>query len=259
MIKDIIESGESKKPIISHYPREIADVDKYNESQKYTLPRMCKSFWNNRGMLSFMGAEMKDTNNKAYMTPYMAGGFVFCKSDFLKEVPYDPNLPYLFVGEEIAHSIRSWTHGWDIFTPTENIIFHEYTRASKPKIWTDNPTYSDMAAFNKVKYYIGLIKEDSELTPEMKLNLDKYGLGTDRTLSDYYKYAGIDVDKKIVTTNFCKDGNKATEDDIYKSNEKNHKIEGFSFNTNEKNLFVICTFVVSVILITYGCWRLCKR
>ncbi len=231
MIKDIVASGESKKPIMSHYPREITDHDNFKETDRFHVPRMCKSFWNNRGMISFMGAETQDTKGKPYMTPYIAGGMVFCHSDFLKEVPYDPNLPYLFVGEEIGHSIRAWTHGWDIFTPTENIVFHEYTRSSKPKIWTDNPTYSDMAAFDKVKYYIGLIKDESLLKPEIRVNLDKYGLGKVRTLDDYYKYAGIDTENKTVSTNFCRENNKATEDDIKKSNEKNHVKEGFALNS----------------------------
>lgn len=230
MIKDIINSGTSKKPILSHYPREIGDHERYNENERFNVPRMCKSFWNNRGMLSFMGAETRSTDNKPYQTPYIAGGMIFSPSDYLVEVPYDPNLPYLFVGEEILHSIRAYTHGWDVFTPTENIVFHEYTRQDKPKIWTDNPTYSDQQAFDKVKYYIGLLQE-SKLTPEMKVNLDKYGLGKKRTLKQYYDYAGIDKDKQIVTTNFCKPNNKADEEDIKQSNEKNHIKEGFTFYT----------------------------
>ena len=257
MIKDIISSGESKKPILSHYPREFNDYENYKDSDKTYVPRMCKSFWNNRDMLSFMGAETKDTHNKPYKTPYIAAGMVFCNSNYLNDVPYDPNLPYLFVGEEILHSIRAYTHGWDVYTPTENIIFHEYTRSDKPKIWTDNPTYSDMQAFEKVKYYIGLVKDDTNLTPEVKLNLDKYGLGNVRTLKDYYKFAGIDTDKKIVTTNFCKDGNKATEDDIVQSNEKNHVKEGFTFLTEQSMekiflIIIIILIVLIILLILFG-------
>ena len=250
MIKDIIASGESKKPILSHYPREISEHGSFKESNSTVVPRMCKSFWNNRGMLSFLGAEMKDSNGKAYMTPYIAGGMIFCHSEFLIEVPFDPKLPYLFVGEEILHSIRAYTYGWDIFTPTENIVFHEYTRAEKPKIWTDNPYYSDMAAFEKVKYYIGLSEDDSKISPDLKINLDKYGLGKVRTLKQYLDFAGIDVEKKIVTTNFCRDGNKATEEDIKQSNEKNHVKENFSFKNGDKyNIWEILLLVTIVLFI----------
>ena len=252
MIKDIIASGDSKKPIISHYPREIADHDIYNEEvDKNQVPRMCKAFWNTREMLSFMGAEVNDTKGKAYMTPYIAGGMMFSHSDFLHEVPYDPNLPYLFVGEEILHSIRAYTNGWDIFTPTENIVFHEYTRASKPKIWTDNPYYSDIPAFDKVKYYIGLDKNDDKLTSEIKINLDKYGIGKVRSLQDYYKYAGIDVVKKEVTTNFCRPDNKASEYDIEQSNEKNHIKENFNFyNPSSYTIWDILLIILIIVMIS---------
>ena len=203
-----------------------------------------------------MGAETRNTGGKPYMTPYMAGGMIFSNSNLLKEVPYDPNLPYLFVGEEIGHSIRAWTHGWDMFTPSENIVFHEYTRSTKPKIWTDNPTYSDMPAFEKVKYYIGIIDNSSKLTPEIKVNLDKYGLGKERTLQQYYDYAKIDLKNKTVSSNFCRDKNEATEDDIKQSNEKNHVKENFTYRTKKKCSSLIN--IIAIILILFGIFFLGK-
>ena len=255
MIKDIKDSGKSKKPILSHYPREISDHDNYKDSDKKMVPRMCKAFWNNRGMLSFMGAETRDTNDEAYQTPYIAGGFIFAPYEYLVEVPYDPNLPYLFVGEEILHSLRAYTFGWDVFTPTENIVFHEYTRASKPKIWTDNPYYSDMAAFDKAKYYLGIIKDKNSLKDEVKVNLDKYGLGTARSLKDFFNYTGIDADKQTVSTNFCRPDNKASEEDIKQSNEKNHIKENFilfknsEYTTGEKIGIIIGMILTSIFII----------
>ena len=221
MIKKIKELGLSQKPVISHYPKEIKDYEN-REKNKYSVPRMCKSFFNKRDMISFLGAEIMDTKKQFYQTPYVAGGMVFSESYFLKELPYDPELPYLFVGEEILHSIRYYTNGWDVFTPDENIIFHEYTRKDKPKIWTDNPSYSDMDAFEKVKYYIGLVSDDSKIKDNLKKNLHKYGLGTQRSLQDYYDFAGIDINKKIVKKNFCKNNNIASDEDIFRSNEINH-------------------------------------
>lgn len=221
MLMDIKNKGLSKKPILSHYPKEISTYESYTDEMKHIVPRICKSFFNDRGMISFMGAEEIDTNNIPYMTPYVAGGMFFCESYFLEELPFDPNLPFLFVGEEILHSIRFYTHGWDIFTPTENVVFHEYTRAEKPKIWTDNPYYSDLPAFDKVKYYLKLMN-DAKVEDTLKFNLDKYGLGKVRSLEEYYNFAGIDVKNKRVYKNFCKENNIATEEDIKMSNEKDY-------------------------------------
>lgn len=242
MLIDIKNKGLSKKPVISHYPKEITTYDGYTDDIKKIVPRMCKSFFNDRGMISFMGSEELNTNNIPYMTPYVAGGMFFCESYFLKELPFDPNLPFLFVGEEILHSIRFYTHGWDIFTPTENVVFHEYTRAEKPKIWTDNPHYIDTPAFEKVKHYLKLMDHDKDVEGYLKFNLDKYGLGKSRTLEDYFKFAGIDVENKKVYKNFCKENNIATEEDILMSNEINHRkntttgnIEGFENVSLKKN------------------------
>ena len=72
-----------------------------------------------------------------------------------------------------------------------HVIFHEYTRKDKPKIWTDNPTYSDKDAFEKVKFYIGLVENDSKISDSLKKSLKKFGLGNIRTLDDYYNFSGI--------------------------------------------------------------------
>lgn len=267
MLMDIKNRGLSKKPVLSHYPKEISEYDSYAKNMdemKYKVPRMCKSFFNDRGMISFMGAEEIDTNNIPYMTPYVAGGMFFCESYFLNELPFDPSLPFLFVGEEILHSIRFYTHGWDIFTPTQNVVFHEYTRATKPKIWTDNPYYIDVPAFDKVKHYLKLM-DNVNVRDDLKFNLDKYGLGSVRSLEDYYRFAGIDLENKKVYKNFCRENNIATEEDILMSNEVNHKkettpstglIEGFEnvFNNGNKgsdNEIYRILILMGVLLVFY--------
>ena len=194
MINMIKNSNLSLKPVLSHYPKEYGsyETNETNDEERYNVPRMCKSFFNKRDMISFMGAQIMNSNKIPYNTPYLASGMFFCESYFLNELPYDPNLDYLFVGEEILHSIRFYTNGWDIYTPYENIIFHEYERKDKPKIWTDNPYYSDLPAFNKVKYYIGMLQEKEKNNIEKNIinNIDKYCLGKKRSLQDYYNFAG---------------------------------------------------------------------
>ena len=230
MIQEIKDKKLSKKPVLSHYPKEIESYESETDQSKWVVPRICKSFFNKRGMISFMGSQNLNTQQEYYNTPYVSGGMVFCESKFVNEMPFDPNLPYLFTGEEILQSVRFYTNGWDVFTPNQNIVYHEYTRANKPKIWTDNPTYSDMDAFNKVKQYLHLINEDVKQLPEsVTVNMDKYGLGTTRTLESYWKFAGIDTANQIVSTNFCQLNNVATKEDIEKSSENRWtEKEGFT-------------------------------
>ncbi len=35
------------------------------------------------------------------------------------QVPYDPDLPFLFFGEEMSMLARMWTNGWDVMAPTQ--------------------------------------------------------------------------------------------------------------------------------------------
>ena len=56
-------------------------------------------------------------------------------SGFLKDVPFDPFLPWIFMGEEIILSARLWTHGYDIYTPTQPVLTHRYKRMDQPKFW----------------------------------------------------------------------------------------------------------------------------
>jgi hypothetical protein len=76
--------------------------------------------------------------------PFIAAGFFFAHASFLTEIPFDPLIPWCFMGEEIALSMRAWTHGWDIYAPRKNLIAHQYRpgRMGLPKFWeTANRLY----------------------------------------------------------------------------------------------------------------------
>jgi hypothetical protein len=220
MIDEIKRNTESKEVVLSHYPPSYED---YNNKDKNTniVHTLCQSFFNDRGMVSFLGAEAIDMTKKKYIqTPHIAAGMFFCEGKCLKDVPYDPHLPNLFVGEEILHSARIWTSGYDIYTPTKNVIYHLYTRANQPKVWTDKNNFIDIDAFNKVKLLLELVDPGINivLPDHVKENIDKYGIGKKRSLKDYYNFAGIDKANKKILKNFCK-----TPNDIIDVHSHNHK------------------------------------
>ena len=76
-------------------------------------------------------------SGKTLQIPFIAAGFFFTSSKFLIDVPFDPYLPYVFMGEEIALSIRAWTSGYNIYAPRYNYIAHQYRpgRLGLPKFW----------------------------------------------------------------------------------------------------------------------------
>jgi hypothetical protein len=80
-------------------------------------------------------------------------------------------------------------------------------------------------------------------------------LGNIRSLQDYYNFAGIDINKKIVKKNFCRKDNIASDEDIFKSNEINHGKEykkevkeNFTFFNKKSNNKVGILYPILIIL-----------
>ena len=62
--------------------------------------------------------------------PFLGAGLIFTHGNFLRDIPYDPYLPWTFMGEEIVLSMRAWTHGWNMYAPRKNWIIHQYRPAT---------------------------------------------------------------------------------------------------------------------------------
>jgi len=261
MIEKIKNNTSSTKPVLSYYSKLIEDAGKSRE-ELITVPRICKSFFNDRGMISYYGAEDLDIVDMPYQTPYIAAGFIFAHSSFLYEIPFDPYLPNLFVGEEILLSIRFWTNGWDIYSPNENIVFHKYTRSDEPHVWDDN-VFNDLDAFAKVK---NLIKLSNESIPEsVNKQLDIYGLGTTRTLEQYYDFANIDIKNIKVKSNFCRKNNIDPDVETFKQptilvRQDYEKFEQTmpkqTKNTKKNNKIFILLLLITIILFIFFCLRI---
>jgi [Skp1-protein]-hydroxyproline N-acetylglucosaminyltransferase len=156
---------------------------------------------------SYHGGEKQPTQ-----IPFVAAGFFFARAEFLVEMPFDPLIPWCFMGEEIALSIRSWTHGWNIYAPRKNLIAHQYRpgRMGLPKFWgTVNRLYGRGGMNNmlqgpvikRLKHLAGYPDATEEKIKEAGIeyvltSMDEYGVGNVRTLKEYMKFAGISVDEE---------------------------------------------------------------
>ncbi|KAH8050306.1 glycosyltransferase [Aureococcus anophagefferens] len=82
-----------------------------------------------------VGPRQPDCRKVPRFAPYIGAGFVFASAKFVQEVPFDPYLPFVFMGEELDFSARAWTSGWDIFCPPRSVVAHACLRPQKPKFW----------------------------------------------------------------------------------------------------------------------------
>ena len=144
--------------------------------------------------------------------PFIAAGFFFTSAEFLVDIPFDPFIPWCFMGEEIALSMRAWTHGWTIYAPRKNLIAHQYRpgRMGLPKFWGSvGKLYGRPGMNNKlqgpvikrIKHMVGYPDASIEKIKEQNIEFvlekaDEYGLGTNRTMEEYMEFAGLSVDKK---------------------------------------------------------------
>ena len=138
--------------------------------------------FNPGGTISFRQKHVKGSarNGKPGKSMWVSGHFYFTLASHIKEYPYDPNL--YFAGDEISLAVRSWTNGWDIFHPSENLVWHNYTREERICHWSDQKVnYSKLheESFKKLRQMLGM--EDNGI------DMSIYGLGNKRSLKEYQK------------------------------------------------------------------------
>ena len=135
----MIKKAPSDKPVISHYPPPIAT--NLQEKMEVAAPRICGPTF---ATSDIEGQIVRLEGSYNYdrvkidtprFAPFVAAGYLMTTSEMLKDVPFDPFLPYLFLGEEILLSARLWTSGYDIFSPTISLVGHRYERNQQPKFW----------------------------------------------------------------------------------------------------------------------------
>ena len=168
-----------------------------------------------------MQGRCKEGEPRPTQMAFLGAGFFFTSAEFLVDVPFDPFLPWLFMGEEIALSIRAWTSGWNIYAPRKNLIGHQYRPISM-----GTPHYQDtLGRFfhrpglvsraqeqirNRIKYMLGYPKllEGKNLTKqESLLEAEHYGLGKERSREEYLQFAEIDLEEMTCgPMKWCIDG-----------------------------------------------------
>ena len=135
------------------------------------------------------------TLTKPYPARFLSGHFAFSSNQWARDVKHDRDI--FFAGEELNLSVRSFTHGYDLFHPHEVVIWHATMREERAGklVWDDQSKRGeDMwwkgndSARARIRQLIGV--EDNGI------DLGEYGLGKKRSLRDYEKYAGIHFKKK---------------------------------------------------------------
>lgn len=130
-IEDLKLSSNYPRSILSSYPPGF--VNFMQEPPYKPSNRLCRCrFSKGEGNIVRIEMEGKSKANLTRPTQmaFIGAGFLFARGELVKEIKYDPYLPWCFMGEEIAFSMRAWTSGWDIYAPRLNLIGHHYRPVS---------------------------------------------------------------------------------------------------------------------------------
>jgi hypothetical protein len=185
----------SVRPVISNYPAAFTPPDRIDS---HVVSVIYAAGFDDDGMVkqNSVGHDPRAVGPTPKATAFCAAGFLFGPAQWIKEVPYDPHL--YFIGEETSLAVRLYTHGWDVFTPTDVLLYHDYNdRPDRPRHWHDRP---DWVRFNgrsiaRVRHLLGV---EASLDPEVLRDLERYGLGDRRSLADYQEFAGIDFKARLI-------------------------------------------------------------
>ena len=127
----------------------------------------------------------------------IAGGSLFGHRSVFDTVPYDPNL--YFFGEEPSYALRLYTHGIDVYAPTESYMYHYYNIMDRTNVrdrtlhWEDHVAkvnHHNRISYDRLRYLfqLGPVTNTANL-----VDIEKYGLGTYRTLPQWESRLGINL------------------------------------------------------------------
>ena len=123
---------------------------------------------------------------------FVSGNFVFTLGAWTEDVRQDPQ--HYYWGEEFALTLRSYTHGYDLFLPDEIVAWHMMHPDAPPRRhWEHGEEVIAEKNRTAFKRFEWLAYSDD---PEKQNKLGRYGLGRQRTRRDYERYAGMDLKQK---------------------------------------------------------------
>ncbi len=208
MLKGLQKKGH-KKPLITSY---ISSYNPENDPEGRVNVPWLMNFdrFIPEGAVFFLPATIPGWQKMTEPIParFYSAHFAFSLGSFVKEVPHDPE--YYFHGEEISIAVRAFTHGYDLFHPHKIIAWHEYTRKGRTKQWDDDKTWGDKNSNSHLRNR-KLFEMDGL---EKDIDFGIYDFGTERTLEDYERYAGVNFKKRSVQE-YTKKNNFAPNPPLY--------------------------------------------
>lgn len=196
---DTLKRCPAVKPILTQWPDHYDLPDILQKNTGVNRIRIDRLAGEKDATLVHLSREIiaaEDERSGIYPTAICVAGFVFAKSEAFLDVPIDPYLH--FYADELTHSARWWTHGYDLFQADRNIAYHNWVTYSGDKV----PPYKKPDAPEvlytgaRTRHIMGVDYSGDE---RVLIELDRYGHGEARSLESYWDYLGVDWEARSLS------------------------------------------------------------
>jgi hypothetical protein len=179
------EGTGSPKPILSTYPNGFTLPER--PQRKMTPWLMGFARWSRHGIPLFGPRPLRRTLDRPLRARFMGACFIFTRSQWVTDVPYDPEI--YFQGEEITLAVRSFTAGYDIFHPNKTLVWHQWIRSHRTTHWVDHKS-TDGGVISARELNERSLRKVRQFLCEP--HTGPFGCGTERTAAEYQQYCGLD-------------------------------------------------------------------
>ncbi|RNF08282.1 UDP-GlcNAc:polypeptide N-acetylglucosaminyltransferase [Trypanosoma rangeli] len=195
--------------VLSHYPNGYTPEAPDAEINKSDVMCMCKGVILPDNIPK-LGARWIAIRGHPVLQGFVAAGYIFGDAQYVRDVPFDPYLPFLFDGEEILYTVRLWTHGWDSYSPATALVYHNYMRVHAPRFFSvitrpgakEHRELEHQTSIQRVLYFLKrrvlnttqLIVTDDEAhrrNPAIVREEARFGMGKLRSLADYWEFVEL--------------------------------------------------------------------
>ena len=179
------------KPILTNYTSDI----KIRDSGSQQVPLICGVVQDTPIPLSMRCDAV--TKNKFAPGYFIGAGFMFSNGSFIKDIGFAKldAFQHVFNGEEILYAILAYSHGYNIYTPADNLVFHEYGNRGPSYFADRGKTTSDL---DKI---VACLKE--EIKPPY------FKLGKKRSITSYWDAIGFKINETDPTKKWDLDKKKS--------------------------------------------------
>lgn len=188
----MLKKCPGEKSVISTYPLEFTPPDQFAPDNYVTI----RPFgFDEEGVLTQNSwfYPMDSAPELPAPSPFISAGMLFAPGKVVDEVPYDPHL--YFTGEEITLGARLWTSGWGIYCPNKIVAYHNYSKqVARPRHWVDQTNWVNslmVRSHRRIRHILGIETMGNDCDDD-RIEIERYGLGSIRTLAEYEAFSGLD-------------------------------------------------------------------